>query len=149
MSNILYMEAAMSFKEKSTWIIAITTVGTYLAYAILILGRAEHDPLTEVPYTSTLLWTISAMIVIATVAHIVAAIASPEDAEKEDQRDQEIDRYGEYFGSWLVTIGALVALCMAMVELDYFWIANVIYLALVLSTLLASATKILAYRRGF
>ena len=139
----------MSFKEKSTWIIVITTVGAHVAYVTLVLGSAAQTPLTEVPYTSTLLWTISAMVVVAIVAHIVAAIASPEDADKEDQRDREIDRFGEYAGSWLVLIGALAALGMAMVELDHFWIANVIYLGLVLSTLLASATKIFAYRRGF
>lgn len=143
------MGAVMSFNEKSTWIIAITTVGAYVAYVILILGRAEHTPLTEVPYTSTLLWTISAMVVVAIVAHIGAAIASPKDADKEDQRDREIDRIGEYTGHWFVVIGAVTALGMAMFELNHFWIANVIYLALVLSTLLASATKIVAYRRGF
>jgi len=43
----------------------------------------------------------------------------------------------------------VTALGMAALELDYFWIANVLYLALVLSTLLASGTKIVAYRRGF
>ena len=139
----------MSFKEKSTWIMATTTFGAYVAYVTLILGRAEHTPLTEVPYTSTLLWTISAMVAVAVVAHIGVAIASPKDADKEDQRDREIDRFGEYTGSWLVAIGAVTAIGMAMVEINHFWIANVIYLALVLSTLLASATKIVAYRRGF
>ncbi len=38
---------------------------------------------------------------------------------------------------------------MSMAELNHFWIANVIYLAFVLSTLLGSAAKIAAYRRGF
>jgi hypothetical protein len=38
---------------------------------------------------------------------------------------------------------------MAMVELDYFWIANVIYLAFHLSAILGAAAKIVAYRRGF
>jgi len=139
----------MSFKEKSTWIISITTFGAYVAYVALVLGSTDHTPLTEVQYTSPLLWTISAMVVVAIVAHIVAAIASPEDADKEDQRDREIDRYGEYTGQWFVTVGAVTALGMAALELDHFWIANVLYLALVLSTLFASATKIVAYRRGF
>ena len=139
----------MSFKEKSTWIMAITTFGAYVAYATLILGRAEQLPLTDVPYTLTLFWTISAMVVVAAAAHIAVAIASPKDADKEDQRDREIGRLGDYNGNWLVVIGAVTVLGMAMAELDHFWIANVIYLALVLSELLASATKILAYRRGF
>ena len=139
----------MSFKEKSTWIMAVATFGAYVVYVALVLGNAELTALTEVSYTSPMLWTICAMVIVAVVAHIAVAVASPDDADKEDQRDREISRFGEYTGSWFVHIGALSALGMAMLELDYFWIANVIYLGLVLSTLLASATKIVAYRRGF
>ncbi len=139
----------MSFKEKSTWIIGLTTAGAYVVYVALVLGSTDDTLLTEVAYTLPLLWTISAMVVVAIIAHIVVAVASPKDADKEDQRDKEIDRLGEYKGQWFVTVGAVTALGMAALEFDHFWIANVIYLALVLSTLLAAATKIVAYRRGF
>jgi cell division protein FtsW (lipid II flippase) len=89
------------------------------------------------------------MVVVAIVALIVTVIASPKDADKEDQRDREINRLGEYKGQWFVTAGAVTALGMAALELDHFWIANVLYLALVLSTLLAAVIKIVAHRRGF
>ncbi len=45
-------------------------------------------------------------------------------------------------------IGAVAALLMAMARWDWFWIANVIYLGFVLSAVLGSATKIVAYHRG-
>ena len=89
------------------------------------------------------------LVVAAILAHIVVAIASPKDIAQEDQRDQEIDRYGDYFGQFFVAFGAMVALGLSMAEMNYFWIANVIYLAFVLSTLLGSVAKIVAYRRGF
>ena len=92
---------------------------------------------------------MGAVIVVAIVAHIVVGIASPKDIDKKDQRDREIYRYGEYIGQYVVSFGALGALGLSMAELDHFWIANVIYLAFVLSTLLGSAAKIVAYRRGF
>lgn len=139
----------MPFKEKSTWIMAVVTAGAYVAYLAIILGRAENTPLTEVSYVPTLLLTIGAVIAASIVAHILVAIAAPKDADKQDQRDREIERFGEYIGQWSVAIGALAALGMAMAELSHFWIANVIYLAFVLSTLLGSAAKIVAYRRGF
>ncbi len=139
----------MSFKEKSTWIMAVITVGAYVAYLNIILGRADNAPLTEVPYASTLLWTIGAVMVASIVAHIAVAIASPQDADKADQRDREIERHGDYTGHWFIVTGAVAALGMSMAELSHFWIANVIYLAFVLATLLGSAAKILAYRRGF
>jgi hypothetical protein len=139
----------MSFNEKSTWIMAVITAGAYAAYLVTILGRAENIPLAEVPYASTLLWTIGAVIIAAIVAHSAVAIAAPKDADKHDQRDRDIERYGEYTGHWFVVMGAIAALGMSMAQLSHFWIANVIYLALVMATLLASVTKIVAYRRGF
>ena len=45
-------------------------------------------------------------------------------------------------------IGGLAGLVLAMVEADWFWIANAIYLGFVLSAMLSSATKIGLYRRG-
>jgi hypothetical protein len=53
-----------------------------------------------------------------------------------------------YAATLLWTIGAAAAMLMAMASWDRFWIANTIYLSLVLSTVLASAIKVTAYRRG-
>ncbi len=139
----------MSFREKSAWIMAMVTCGAYMAYLAIILGRAENTLLIEVSYVSTLLWTMGAVVVAVIVAHIVVGIASPKDIDKKDQRDREIYRYGEYVGQHFVAIGAVAALGLSMAGLNHFWIANVIYLAFVLSTLLGSAAKIVAYRRGF
>lgn len=139
----------MSYEEKRAWIMAVVTVGAYGVYVTIILGRADGVPLTEVSYVPTLLWTIGAAIVTSIVLNIVVAIASPRDADKKDQRDREIHRFGGYIGQSFLVIGAVAALGMSMAELSYFWIANVIYLASVLSSLLGSATKIVAYRRGF
>lgn len=45
--------------------------------------------------------------------------------------------------------GAIIAMALAMAEVDYFWIANVVYLAFVLAAVVSSVTRIFAYRRGF
>jgi hypothetical protein len=47
-----------------------------------------------------------------------------------------------------VIIGAVAAMLMAMAGWDRFWTANVIYLCFVLSAILGSITKIIAYRRS-
>ena len=139
----------MSFREKSAWIMAVVTCGAYVAYLAILFGRAQNTPRTEVSYVFTLLWTMGAVLVSTIVAHIVVGVTSPKDIEKKDQRDREIYRHGEYIGQYVVVIGAVSALGLSMAELDHFWIANVIYLAFVLSTLVGSAAKIVAYRRGF
>lgn len=77
------------------------------------------------------------------------SIFSPREAGKKDQRDREIYRFGEYAGQSFVVIGGIAALLMAMAEVPHFWIANVIYLAFVLSAMLGSVAKIVAYRKGF
>ena len=105
--------------------------------------------LAEVPYVAPLLWTIGASIVGSIALHAVLGISSPRDAGKKDQRDKEIYRFGEYIGQSFVVIGGVAALLMAMAEWGHFWIANVIYLAFVLSAVLGSVAKIVAYRRGF
>jgi hypothetical protein len=139
----------MSFEEKNTWVYALVSVGAFAAYLVTILGRAQGVPVSEVPYVGAMLWSIGAAIVASIVGRIVIAVVWPRDADRTDQRDKEIYRFGEYVGQWFVAIGAVAALVLAMVEVDHFWIANELYLAFVLSALLSSAAKLVAYRRGF
>lgn len=139
----------MSFEEKSAWIMGVVAVGSYSVYLTFVLGLAGSRPLTEVSYVVPLLWTVGASIAASIALHAVMGISSPRDAGKKDQRDKEIYRFGEYIGQSFVVIGGVAALLMAMAELDHFWIANVIYLTFVLSAILGSVAKIVAYRRGF
>jgi hypothetical protein len=138
----------MSFEEKNTWLYALITVVAFGAYAATILGRAADGPLDEVPYVGAMLWTIGAAIVASIVGRIATAVIWPKDADKRDQRDKEINRFGEYIGQSFVVIGGVAAIVLAMAEVDHFWIANAVYLAFVLSALLGSTAKIVAYRRG-
>lgn len=139
----------MAFEEKRAWSMLLVTVAAYGIYLVLVLGRSAHAPLAESPYVAALLWTVGAAIAASVVLHIGLAAFSPEDANTKDQRDREIHRFGEHVGQSFVVIGAVAGLALAMAGLDQFWIANAIYLAFVLSSLLGSATKIVSYRLGF
>jgi hypothetical protein len=139
----------MTHQEKRAWIMLVVAVGTYAAYVITIVSRANGGPLADVPYAATLLWTIGAAIVASTVAELVLGIANPIASRDKDVRDREVGRLGEYTGHAFVVIGAVAAMLMAMDRWDPFWIANVIYLCFVLSAVLGSVTKVVVYRRGF
>ncbi|WP_344967378.1 hypothetical protein [Streptosporangium fragile] len=139
----------MPFEEKQAWIMAVVSAVAYVTYLALLLGRAGSTPLAEVPYVPVMLWTIGGAIVAAIVLRVVAAALAPEDAGKKDQRDREINRFGEHIGQSFVVVGGVAAILLAMAETDQFWIANVLYLAFVLSAILGSVAKIVAYRRGF
>jgi hypothetical protein len=139
----------MPSEEKRAWIMAVVTVASYAVYLVIILARAEGTELAQVSYVSTMLWTIAASITASILLNILVGTASPKGAKKKDLRDREINRLGEYIGQSFVVIGGVTVLIMAMAKVDYFWIANAIYLAFALSSVLGSVTKLVAYRRGF
>ena len=56
--------------------------------------------------------------------------------------------FGETVGQAFVVIGAVGAMLLALFEFEYFWIANVIYLCFILSAILSSIARIVAYRSG-
>ena len=144
----------MSFEEKSAWIMGVLAVGSGSVYLAVVLPQAGTRPITEVPYIAPMLWCIGSSIVLSIVLHtIVSTLARTGEGKKaalqKDERDREIYRLGEQVGQSFLVIGAVAALLMAMLRIDQFWIANAIFLAFVLSAILGSITKIVAYRRGY
>jgi hypothetical protein len=139
----------MSNEEKRAWIMVLVTVGAYGAYAAVILSKAATTPLGAVDYVGALVWSIGASILAGILLNIVVGIFSTKRAREKDERDREINRAGEYIGQSFVVVGGVAALLLAMVEAPHFYIANAVYLAFVLSSLLGSTAKIVAYRRGF
>lgn len=138
----------MGFQEKSTWIMGAITLVVYGWYFTVVLGRIGDQDIAEIAYRPLMLTTVLALVALAVVSHIVVAMAAPEEADRTDVRDREINRYGEYVGGYVLAVGALVAMGMAMYEVDHFWIANVLLLGLVLSELASLGTKAVLYRRG-
>ena len=138
----------MSYEEKGTWVYLVTSAGGYVVYLVIMAGRLASTPVAEVPYVSVLLWTTGASIVASIVGRVVIETASPSDSKRADVRDRDISRFGEYASRWFLVAGAAAALVMAMAKVDYFWIANVIYLGFVLWAVAGSALKLIAYRRG-
>jgi hypothetical protein len=138
----------VSYEEKGTWVYLVTSAVAYAVYLAIILGRLRNVPVAEVQYVPVLLWTTGASIVASIVGRVVVETASPSDSRRGDVRDRDISRLGEYASRWFLVAGAAAALVMAMAKVDYFWIANVIYLGFVLWAVAGSALKLVAYRRG-
>ena len=138
----------MSYEEKGTWVYLVTSAGSYAVYLVIILGRVLRTPVAEVPYVPVLLWTVGASIVASVVGRTIVKTASPSESRRSDVRDKEIYRFGEYASRWFVIPAAGAALVLAMAKVDYFWIANVIYLGFTLWAVAGSAVKLVAYRRG-
>lgn len=127
----------------------VVAIASYATYLGVVLGRPAGVPLAEAPYVAALLWTVGASIAASIVLHILVTAFSPECENTKDQRDREIHRFGEYIGQSFVVVGGVAGLALAMAEAAPFWIANAIYLAFVLSAVLGSVAKLVAYRFGF
>jgi uncharacterized membrane protein len=138
----------VSYQEKNQWVFGVVTVLSFAVYTLIILSRAQDVPLVEVAYAWPMVWTVIAAILANIILMIIVSVATRDRGQK-DERDQEINRRGEQIGMSMVVVGSVGALIMSMLELEYFWIANVIYLCFVLSALLGTVAKLVAYRRGF
>lgn len=139
----------MSSEERRSWIYVVVGVGVAAVYFVTVLSKVPGADVARIAYVRPMLVAIGAGIGLGIVANIAAAIASPREAGRTDERDRQIHRLGEYVGFYVMSIAAIVPLALAMAEAAHFWIANALYLAFVLATLASSIAKIVLYRRGF
>jgi uncharacterized membrane protein (DUF485 family) len=139
----------MAFLEKSNWVVLIVAVPTLLIYVALVVPQVLSTPIAEVSWVQPMVIAIVGFIVANILGNVVAAVSNPSEADKSDQRDREIDQFGERVGNWLIIVGSIAALVLAMTRADHFWIANAIYFGGMAGALLSSITKIAAYHGPF
>jgi len=139
----------MSYEERGQWVyLAATTIG-YGVYLVLMLGRVGTTPLVEVEYQPILLWTIGVAVAGSIIGRILIEIVRPSESQREDVRDKEIGRFGEYVSGLILGIGMVGPFVLTLMEADHFWIANAIYLVFVVQAVAGTVIKLIAYRRGF
>jgi hypothetical protein len=139
----------MTFLEKSNWVVLLVAVPTILIYVAQIVPQVLGRPIAEVSWVQPMIFTIVGFVVANILGNIVAAASNPAEADKNDERDREIDHVGERFGNGLSIVGSIAALILAMAGADHFWIANAIFLAGIAAALVSSVTRIAAYHGSF
>jgi hypothetical protein len=138
----------MSYEEKGKWVYLVVILGAYLAYLAVILGRRDGISLTQVSYESVMLWSIGIAIVLSIVGRVAVEIAKPSETYQHDARDKDINRFGEYVGGVALAVAMVVPFGLVLAGTAGFWVANAMYAAFVLSTVLGTSVKLAAYRRG-
>jgi cytochrome c biogenesis protein CcdA len=139
----------MSYEERGQWVYLVATTIGYGAYLVLVLGRAGATPLPEVEYQPILLWTIVAAVAGSIIGRIAIEVVRPSESQREDVRDREIGRRGEYVAGLILGIGMVGPFILTLIGADHFWIANAIYLVFVVQAVAGTVIKLVAYRRGF
>ncbi|MFC0678546.1 hypothetical protein ACFFGH_11920 [Lysobacter korlensis] len=127
-------------EEKRVWVYGVVAAFVPIVYFAIVLPQTVLIPVREIDYVWPLLAAIAAGIVLN-------AIAAPQTG-KTDERDKQINRLGGHVAFIVMSAFTVVPLALAMARVDQFWIAHALYLAFILSAIVFSAVKIVAYRRG-
>ncbi|WP_127502041.1 hypothetical protein [Actinoplanes solisilvae] len=139
----------MSSEEKRAWTYAVVGVVIPVVYLVIVLSKIQETDVANIAYVGPMLTAIGVGIAAGIILGIAAAMASPRDAGRTDERDREINRRGEHVGFYVMSIAAIVPLVLTMAKAEHFWIAHTLYLAFVLAALASAGVKIVAYRRGW
>ena len=150
----------MPFEEKITWVSAVVTVIVPIAYFVIMLGRLGGTSAADIAYEKPLLIAIAASIVLTIIGSILTGIGTgisaeirgrraEDEIERKDERDKTISRRGDLIGYYVASAGMVGVLALTLLQYEYFWIANALYLSFVVATLVSSVVKLVAYHRGF
>ena len=138
----------MTFQEKS----ALTMTGllaiVFGGYFTLVLGAVARVPQREVGYTALLIVASVVLAVLAAVSHIVLALVFRAQANAFDERDRLVELRSERIAGYVIALGVFAGIGLAMVQVDRFWIAQVLIAALVLAEITDGVSKVVLYRRG-
>lgn len=138
----------MSYGEKSAWAIGGSLLIVSAWYVTTLAREAGGAAAADLEYRGLVLFGVVLLAALATITHIVLAASDPGSAGVTDERDRRYNQVGEYVGGFVLGTGMLLALGLAIVEADHFWIGNAILASLVLSEFTSLGTRILLYRRG-
>jgi hypothetical protein len=158
----------MPFEEKLTWVNLVVTLVVAATYSVVVLAPLGEVPAAEIAYQRPLLIAVGASIVLTIIGAILTAIGtavgtaigtavsgeiSGRDAtaeiERKDERDADISRRGDLLGYYVASAGAVGVMALTMLEADYFWIANALYLSFLTASLVSAIYKLVLYRRGY
>ncbi len=150
----------MSFEEKTTWLSAVVGLVVPVVYFAVVLGQLGEVPAADIVYQPPLIIALVATVVLMILGSIGTAIGTAigaevtgrdavDDIDRTDERDVTIGRRGDIAGYYVLSFGALGVLALTMLETEYFWIANALYLTFAVAMLFSAVVKLVAYRRGF
>jgi hypothetical protein len=149
----------MPFEEKATWVGVVVGLLVPVAYLAAVLPQLADTAAGDIAYQRPLVVAVVVSIVLTIIGTIAVAIAtavgaqitgsgSVDDIDRTDERDAAIGLRGDRVGYYVASAGAVVALVITMLEVEYFWIATTLYLSFAVAGLIAGMVKLRAYRRG-
>lgn len=142
----------MGYAERNVWTGLVASIAGVAVYAAIVLPQLNDRPVADIEWQWPMIFCVVGALAVAIVASIVwgivAGMLDPETEHRADVRDRDIERMGDRVGQAFSVIGALVALVLAMVGGELFWIGNAIFFGFFLTATIGSVARLVAYRRG-
>jgi len=144
----------MTTDERAAWVALVLTPATVIWYFAVVLPQLGGTPASDIGWQVPMLWsfgvnfvgTIIATILVTMGAGIVAGVRRQVFDTGSDVRDRDIERAGGRVALAVASGGLLVALILAMLELDVFWIGSAAFLVGAVGAVAGSIVQVRAYR---
>lgn len=143
----------MGYGERNAWVQLVGSVIAGVVYGAIFLSRLADSPAEEVSWAGPMLMVIVGGIVVTMLSSIgwgiVAGLRDPDEEHRADQRDREIEWFGDRVGQAFLVLGGMGALVLAAYEVHWVWIGQTLFFSSFLSAVVGGAARLVAYRRGF
>ncbi|QIM18255.1 hypothetical protein G7066_05575 [Leucobacter coleopterorum] len=141
----------MVYAERNTWSQLIATVAALVTYLTIIVPQLGTTAVGDIQWAWPMIGTIVGAILLSILLSIIWGILSGARSHEKptlDQRDRDIERLGSRVGQAFLVLGGVGGIALSMLQIDWFWIGNTLYLGFALSSLLDVTTRVVSYRRG-
>jgi len=139
-------------EERNIWAGLIVLPISMAIYVLAILQQGAGRPLSELQWAPIMAWTIGAsiiaMVLISVLWGSIVSIKNPRGVARSDQRDRDISRRSDRMGEIPIVSGAIAVIVLSAAEVDWFWIANSMFVAFGLSMVVGGIASVHAYHRG-
>ena len=142
----------MGYIERVTWSQVIVSPPVGIAYFLIVLPQLAAKSANDIDWITPMLWLIGIGIAASIALSIgwgIVAGRGDRDAHLKDQRDREIEHFGDRVGQSFLAMGGIAALILAMVDAAHFWIGVTLFASFFLSALIGGLARLGAYRAGF
>jgi hypothetical protein len=135
---------AISFQEKSLWLMFVGLIGSFGFYFVRVLPA---NTVNLLPY-HVVLFVLAVALLVTTqiVGHIVLALADRNT--QTDERDRLVELKGTRNGAYVLATGVFLALCTALLREGNFAFMHVLLGFWLLAQLVEIGSQLFFYQRG-
>lgn len=138
----------MSFRARSAWVTIVALLVSSVLYVVAVVAAADDGGVSSATeYRPQLVGFVVVLALLSAVGQIAVALVRPREAQAAaDERERVIGWRSSAYAGYVLGVLAFVVLCLAVAEVDVFWIANITLALWVAAQLVESASVLVLSR---